>query len=178
MFTIKVNEKEYRIKFGYLALSKSGILSEVMKIQNIVSEKEKKDKAIEEEKKNRETFPEYYDSDDAIEENDTEDNIIFLQNIMAVLPKLILAGLQKNHKEFAADYDLEDDVKRKEYEVIELLDDYMDEEDSLDMIDLYSGLVEELFNNGFLARKSQKLEKAMTETDATTTPTDHKAPKN
>lgn len=167
MFSMKINEKEYIVKFGYFSLAKSNLISEVMKLQDIIDENNRK-------RENREKFPEY--SDD--ETDSTKEYVILIQGVMDILPKLLLAGLQKKHEEFSVNYDSAYDVKKKEHEIMELLDDYMDDENSMDMMDLYMKLVEELFNNGFLSQKSQKLEKAMTETDATVTPTDHKVPKN
>lgn len=185
MLTMKVNETEYKIRFGFRALSKANVLKEVTELQKSRSDKakkrEQKKKEIEEEKKRRETFPEHFKDVPEIEEDDMEEtieNIDTLTAMMNVIPKIILAGLQKDHEEYRCDYDNEEDVKEKTDRVIDLVDDYMDEEDSLDIMDLFSALVDELFENGFLSKKSEKLEKAMENQNATVTPTDHLPPQN
>lgn len=183
--TITVNGNEYKIKFGFRALAKANVLQEVMTVQKAISDKQKakdkRKKEIEEEKKQREAFPEHYKDTPEIEEDDLEEtieNIDTLSDMMNVIPKVILAGLQKGYTDYRCDYDNEENVKAKTDSVIDLIDDYMDEEDSLDITDLFTELVNELFEGGFLSKKSPKLEEAMTEQNATITPTDHLPPQN
>lgn len=146
MLVIKVKEKEYKIKYGYRALAKSGILKEVVGIQTRIS--------------------------DNGEENVT--NIMdILPDVFDVLAKAVLAGLQKNNAEYKCDYDLPSDVQTKMEAVYDLLDDYMEEEESLPIMDLFSELVEELLNNGFLSKKTEELEANLTEQNATVVPMDH-----
>ena len=71
------------------------------------------------------------------------------------------------------DYDLPSDVQTKMEAVYDLLDDYMEEEESLPIMDLFSELVEELLNNGFLSKKTEELEANLTEQNATVVPMDH-----
>lgn len=75
-----------------------------------------------------------------------------LPDVVDVLAKAVLAGLQKNNAEYKCDYDLPSDVRTKMEAVYDLLDDYMEEE-SLPIMDLFSELFEELLNNGFYRRK-------------------------
>ena len=146
MMVIKVREKEYKIKYGYRALAKSGILKEVVGIQTRIS-------------------------------NNGEENVAGIMDILPdafdVLAKAVLAGLQKNNAEYKCDYDLPSDVQAKLDEVYDLLDDYMEEDDSLPIMELFSELCEELLNNGFLSKKTEELEANLIEQDATVVPMDH-----
>ena len=113
MMVIKVKEKEYKIKYGYRALAKSGILKEVAEIQTRIS-------------------------------NNGEENVTGIMDILPdvfdVLAKAVLAGLQKNNAEYKCDYDFPSDVQAKLDEVYDLLDDYMEEADSLPIVELFSEL--------------------------------------
>ncbi len=150
MLKLKVKEQEYRLRFGYKALGKSGILKEVTAIQDAINEK-KKD-----------------------EEDDESSMMDMLGDIFDLNSRLTLAALQKHHKDFEVDYDSNDSLKAGIEKVYDFMDDYMDEEDSMDIMSFFSALMNELFDSGFLSKKSEKLEQAMTELDATAAPTDHK----
>ena len=113
MFSFSVNDKTYKVKFGYGVLSQSDILTKVATMGNI---------------------------------NNTKDMI-------AMLPELILTGLQRKHKdEFG--YETEEE-KRVAYEkVCDLLDDYEDEsteENPKNGYILFEKASKELENNGFLS---------------------------
>lgn len=176
--TITVNGIEYKIKFGFRALAKANVLQEVMAVQKIIADNDKKAKEREEERKQRETFHEHFKNEVEDDTEETTENISMLSSLMNVIPKVVLAGLQRGYEEYRCDYDNEEDVKEKTEKVIDLIDDYGFEDDSLDVMDLFSALVGELFNSGFLSPKSEKLEQAMTEQNATITPTDHLQPQN
>lgn len=150
MKILKIKGKEYNLKFGYKSFRKSGILKEVVTVQKkLENSEEGQDKDIES-----------------------------LEEVLNLTSKLVLAALQKNHEEFRADYENPESVRKCTDKVDDLLDNYMDEEDSLPIIDLFHSLVDELFNNGFLSKKSEKLEESLTEQDATVVPTDHKQSEN
>lgn len=151
MITLKVKEKEYNIKFGYKSFKKSGILKEVVGMRKKLS--------------------------NTVDDDDTE-NIESLEEVLELNSKLVLAGLQKYHEEFRADYNNPDSVQAVVAKVDDLIDDYMDEEDSMPIMDLFTALTDELFNNGFLSKKSEKLEESLTEQDATVVPIDHKQKEN
>ncbi len=151
MIVLKVKDKEYKLKFGYKSFKKSGILREVVAMQNKV----KKPDDIEN------------------TEESAEDNIEVLEEVLELNSKLVLAALQKNHEEFRADYNNPDSVASIVDKVDDLMDDYMDEEDSMSIMELFNKLVDELFNNGFLSKKSDKLEVAAEAQDATVIPIDH-----
>lgn len=146
MFELKVNDSVYKIKFGYKALAKSGIMKDVGEVQKSINDS-----------------------------NGTDEIFEKIGDVFEVLSKLVLAGLQKYHKdEFGVDYDSKTDVESKLDEIYDLLDDYMDEDEGIATMDLFSELVDELMNNGFLSKKSANLEESLTEMDATVVPMDHK----
>lgn len=136
MFSFKVNDKEYKVKFGYLVLSQSDILTKISGLGGI---------------------------------NDPK-------SIIALLPELILAGLQKKHKEEFG-YETEEEKKIAYEKVCDLLDDYEDEEseDSQhDCFALFSKAKEELENNGFLSGMMKAAEEAEKNQKVTKIPQDHK----
>lgn len=152
MIILKVKDKEYQLKFGYKSFKKSGILREVVSMRKKL-----------------------YGSDE--EEKET-DGIEALEEVLELNSKLVLAALQKFHEEFRVEYGNPDSVQAIIDKVDDLMDDYMDEEDSMSIMDLFTALTEELFSNGFLSKKSEVLEDAMTEQDATIAPKDHKQKEN
>lgn len=144
-----INEKEYNIRFGYKALAKSGILEEVANIADKMDSKE---------------GAEIY---------------AVLSDLFETLAKMVLAGLQKNHKdEFGVDYDDEDSVNKMLDVVYDMLDEYMDTDDSEDIMALFNDLSMELMDNGFLSKKSEKQKKSLTKLNATTVPQDHRKKTN
>lgn len=98
------------------------------------------------------------------------------QNMMATVAELLLAGLQKKHKdEFAYETDLE--KKTALEKIYDLMDDYEDEgteENPQDGYTLFEMLQKELMANGFLSRITSKVEEAVAEQNATKIPQDHK----
>lgn len=150
MTTLKVKDKEYKLKFGYKSFKNSGILKEVVEMQKKLSN---------------------------AKEND-ESDIATIEEVFDLNSKLVLAALQKNHEEFRANYKDQESVEKKIEMVDDLMDEYMDEEDSMSIMDLFGALTEELFNNGFLSSKSENLEKSAKEQNATVVPTDHKKKEN
>ena len=149
IMVLKVNGIEYRLKFGYRVLAKTELLKEVAEMQDLFS----------------------------AEDNQTE--------VMKNLPKLIdlnsrlvLAGLQKYNEDFKVNYDDNNSVNAVLDKVYDFMDDYMDDPESKPVIDLFGDMVGELIDNGFLSKKSLKLEQAATEQDATVIPLDHQSKKN
>ena len=100
-----------------------------------------------------------------------------IKKLISILPELLLAGLQKKHKdEFG--YETESERAVAFQKVCDLLDDYESEgteENPKSGFDLYKILSSELEKNGFLSgllntvAKTQAVEK-----DATKLPQDHK----
>ena len=81
--------------------------------------------------------------------------------------KLVLAALQKYHKEFRADYKNPESVSECEEKVDDLLDEYMDEEGAMDVGTMFAALLQELFSQGFLPKNGENPEtKETNETDA------------
>lgn len=186
MIELKVKDKTYKIKYGYKALAQSGVMKQVISVQTDLTERNKRLEEEEKEKERLKNFPEYNTDEmgNPIEvEDDDSGNVSeyfeIIEKIMNILPSLILAGLQKEHKdEYKVNYSNQEDVEDKLDKVVDLLDDYMDEDDSKDVMDLFDEFTTELFESGFLFKKSEKLEKAMEQTDSTVTPTDHLRPQS
>ena len=100
-----------------------------------------------------------------------------LQKMISLLPELLLAGLQKKHKEeFGYDSDSEKEAVLDK--VCDLLDDYEDEgteENPKSGFDLYQLLDKELEKNGFLSGLLNAVAEAQAvEKNATKLPQDHK----
>lgn len=134
MFSFSVNDKTYKVKFGYGVLSQSDILTKVATMGDINNPKD----------------------------------------IIAMLPELILAGLQRKHKdEFG--YETEEEKKVAYEKVCDLLDDYEDEsteESPKNGYILFEKASKELEQNGFLSGIMNAMEKA--ERKFPKTPQDHK----
>lgn len=136
MFSFSVNDKTYKVKFGYGVLTQSDILTKVSSMGSI---------------------------------NNPKDTI-------AMLPELILAGLQTKHKdEFG--YETEEEKKVAYEKVCDLLDDYEDEsteENPKNGYILFEKASKELEKNGFLSGMINAMEKAEEEQKLPKTPQDHK----
>ena len=97
--------------------------------------------------------------------------------MISLLPELLLAGLQKNHKD---EFGYESDSEKKAVldKVCDLLDDYEDEgteENPKSGFDLYQLLDKELEKNGFLSGLLNAVAEAQAvEKNATKLPQDHK----
>lgn len=100
-----------------------------------------------------------------------------LQKMISLLPELLLAGLQKKHKE---EFRYESDSEKEAVldKVCDLLDDYEDEgteENPKSGFDLYQLLDKELEKNGFLSGLLNAVAEAQAvEKNATKLPQDHK----
>jgi hypothetical protein len=96
-----------------------------------------------------------------------------LQKMISLLPELLLAGLQKKHKE---EFGYESDSEKEA--ALDLLDDYEDEgteENPKSGFDLYQLLDKELEKNGFLSGLLNAVAEAQAvEKNATKLPQDHK----
>lgn len=92
-----------------------------------------------------------------------EDNAAeHIEDILTLIPELILVGLQHSHKnEYGYDYDTNEGQKEQLDKIYEALDEYFDSDES-DLQKLYTDLQQELLNNGFLAslfrQETQKAE--------------------
>ena len=143
MLKLNVKGTEYKLKFGYKSLKNTNILKEVIKMQ----------------KKLQRTKGE--DGREEIEDMEV------LEEVLGICSKLVLAALQKYHEEFRADYKSTESVQACVEKVDDLIDDYMDEEDSMPIMELFNTLAEELFSDGFLSKKKEtKPEKKILEMKA------------
>lgn len=152
MITLKVKGKEYNLKFGYKSFKNSGILQEVVNLQKEIGNR--------------------------TESEGGNDGIEFIGDVLNLTSRLVLVALQKYNEEFRVDFQDVTTVRPVIDEVDDLLDDYMDEEDSLSIMELFQKLTEELFNNGFLSKKSESLEESLVKRGATIVPLDHLKEKN
>lgn len=109
-----------------------------------------------------------------------EDSEERVQEVFSLLSELLLAGLQKHHKDKFG-YETEDEKKNALDKVDNLLDDYEDEgtEDKpQNGYILFEKLQEELMNNGFLSGLvSKEADEAAIEKNATVMPQDRKEKK-
>ena len=99
------------------------------------------------------------------------------KDMIKMLPELILAGLQRKHKdEFG--YETEEEKKIAYYKVCDLLDDYEDEsteENPHNGFTLFEKASQELEKNGFLSGMVKAMEeKSEEEKKLPKTPQDHK----
>lgn len=126
MTTLVINGNEYNIKYGYLATARCGVVDKVEELQDMMKD-------------------------------DNELGMEDVNKILNILPEILLAGLQKCHSdEFGYDYDTGDGKKEALDKAYILLDDYFDENDEKDIIDMFTILTDEMVKNGFLANALRK----------------------
>lgn len=143
MLKLNVKGIEYKLKFGYKSLKNTNILKEVIQMQKKLRDIKGADKESEE-------------SETKKEKEITEiENMEIMEEILGICSKLVLAALQKYHKEFRADYKNPKSVQECIEKTDDFIDDYMDEEDSMPIMELFNALAEELFNDGFLSKKQE-----------------------
>lgn len=140
MFSFKVGDKEYKVKYGYRVLCNSNLIDKVTSIGN--------------------------------------DNNSF-KGAMKTVAELILAGLQKYHKdEFG--YDTESEEEAAINKVYDLMDEYEEESTEGNVQNAYTLFErcnEELMKNGFLSQMQKNASANAVEQDATLIPQDHKVKK-
>lgn len=140
MFTFKVGDKEYKVKYGYGVLCNSDLIDKVTSIG---------------------------------QENNG------FKGAMKTVAELILAGLQKCHKdEFG--YETESEEETALEKVYDLMDEYEEEsteENPQSGYTLFEKCNDELMKNGFLSQMRKNAEENAKEQDATVIPQDHKAKK-
>lgn len=139
MFTFKVDEKEYKVKFGYGVLCKTDLIDRVVNLSQT-------------------------------------NGVNAFHNMMKTLAELLLAGLQKSHKdEFGYESDAEKETALDK--VYDLLDDYESEstdENPQDGYTLFEKCQDELMKNGFLSGVLKRAREATAKQNATKMPQDHK----
>ena len=140
MFSFKVGDKEYKVKYGYGVLCNSDLIDKVTSIG---------------------------------QENNG------FKGAMKTVAELILAGLQKCHKdEFG--YETESEEETALAKVYDLMDEYEEEsteENPQSGYTLFEKCNDELMKNGFLSQMRKNAEENAKEQDATVIPQDHKAKK-
>ena len=144
MYELRVNDRIYKVKFGYGVLYKSDLIDRVLTASNADAEKPA----------------------DA------------LKNLIGLTAELLLAGLQKRHRD---EFGYETDSEREAMilKVCDLIDDYEDEHTDQDGnrdkdgFSLFNELQGELEKNGFLSMITAGAQTMMVEQDATVVPMDH-----
>lgn len=106
---------------------------------------------------------------------DNDDYAEMIETMLSVVADMVLAGLQKTETNFSVDYDNKEDVRSKTEKVFDLLDDYIAQEESLTIPELFQELMSEMFDAGFFGKKSERMEQIAQETDATIIPMDHQS---
>ena len=113
------------------------------------------------------------------DEEDTKNPADLLKNLIGLTAELLLAGLQRRHKD---EFGFETDEERNQMilKVCDLIDDYEEEhtdEDGnrdKDGFTLFSDLQGELERNGFLSQITKTAEVNAAKANVTKMPTDHK----
>lgn len=123
---IGVNNKEYKIKFGYEATAKSGILKKMAVMESKVPETD----------------------EDAV--GIIEDILITIAEL------LLVGLQKNYKSEFGFDYNDEASKDEAMAKVFDMIDDMSEEKEDFDIKDLYAELQQELISNGFLAGLLQK----------------------
>ena len=94
--------------------------------------------------------------------------------LLETLPKMLLVGLQVNHKdEFGYDYDTNEKYDEQLEKVSDILYDAIDTNE-VNCMDLFADMQEEMMTNGFLAQMMESIEKAQ-EQEKKKTPSKAKA---
>lgn len=108
--------------------------------------------------------------------SDQDDKSHAFQNMLETVAELLLAGLQKSHRdEFG--WETESEKKQVMDKVYDLLDTYEDEsteENPQDGFTMFEMLQKELMENGFLSQVGKRTEANAEKQNATKIPQDHK----
>lgn len=108
-----------------------------------------------------------------ISKHDDKDHAF--QNMISIVAELLLAGLQKSHRdEFGYDSESEKEAALdKVYDMLDTYEDESTEENPQDAYSMFNELQKELMSNGFLLKMTQEA-KIIAEKNATKIPQDHK----
>ena len=127
MYKLKIKEKEYDIKFGYKPTLKANLISRMVQAGNHVSQVEQE-----------------------------ADTLLQVEEMLLLIPEIILVGLQKNHKEeFGYDCDTEEGKTAALDKVFEMMDEYFESEEA-DILQMYNDLQKEMLSEGFLKSMFQR----------------------
>ena len=127
MYKLKIKENEYEIKFGYKPTLKANLVSRMASAGNNINQGEGQDA-----------------------------NLSKVEDMLLLIPEIILVGLQKSHKEeFGYDYETGEGKEAALDKVFGMMDDYFDEEGA-DILKLYNELQNEMLNEGFLKSMFQR----------------------
>lgn len=120
MLTLNIGNRELNVKYGVEATLKANLISRITRLQGKIRKSE-----------------------------EFGDGIASLEELLLLLPEMLLIGLQKYHKEYKYDVD-KGTGKEKHYSAMfEIIEEYCDGEDK-DAYVLFGELSAEMMNNGFL----------------------------
>ncbi len=90
-------------------------------------------------------------------ENLKEDDMESVENMMLLLPDILLIGLQKFHSdEYGFNYETKEGMEEQLRKMFKLIEEYFDTNKEEDAITLYNSLTGEMLKNGFLKSQFQK----------------------
>ena len=129
MKEIKIGNKKYKLQYGYAVIARGKVLSHAMKLQEMFNGEGKED----------------------------VDFFSQMSEIMDSLGEMLLAALQKNHRdEFGYNVRTGNGHDEAIEKVFDLLDRYFDTDDA-DTMELFGTLFDELESNGFLRHLAQEI---------------------
>lgn len=90
------------------------------------------------------------------EQNATDNSLESVEDMLLLLPEILLAGLQKFHKdEFGYNFDNAESKEEMLSKAFSLIDTYLEDENN-DAMELFNSLQTELTSDGFLASLFRK----------------------
>lgn len=96
-------------------------------------------------------------------------NLEKLEDLLLLLPELLLVGLQVNHKEFRYDYDTKEGKEEQLDKAFALVEEYMDSEGA-DAMAFFNQIQEALLQDSFLKSLFQKEQKKVGQIEETVQP--------
>lgn len=82
-----------------------------------------------------------------------------VEDMLLLLPEILLVGLQVHHEDFRYDYDTKEGKEEQLNKAFDLIDEYSTQDDA-DLMQLFNDLQDEMKNDSFLSSLFQGEEKA------------------
>lgn len=82
-----------------------------------------------------------------------------VEDMLLLLPEILLVGLQVHHEDFRYDYDTKEGKEEQLNKAFDLIDEYSTQDDA-DLMQLFNDLQDEMKNDSFLSSLFQREEKA------------------
>lgn len=144
---LKIGEKELNIKFGYKPTLKERIVSRIVKISGNKDKRKSTDETVDEN-----------EIENTNERGDNAENLEQIEDLLLLLPEILLVGLQVHHEEYRYNYDTKEGKEEQLDKVFDLVDEYTTNDG--DLMKLFNDLQEEMRNDSFLASIFRKEEVA------------------